>query len=257
MQTGLECIGDTDIFDVFEVLSLALESLATVSESFVLDISHMGVFSALLDSVTDSESFKRRFAKLVSEKNRHEAEALFSEYSIPAPKRELLFTLIDTYGSLDAVLSVLEPLCMGTDAEGAFLELSKLSELISGTGYADKVRFDFSVVNDMNYYSGIVFRGFLPGVYEGVLAGGEYGALMRRMGRKSSAIGFALYLDLLDELDSERSEYDVDVLLLYGENTDTASLTEKKRALIDMGKSVSLQREVPGKLRYRELVDLK
>ena len=109
----------------------------------------------------------------------------------------------------------------------------------------------------MNYYSGIVFRGFLPGVYEGVLAGGEYGALMRRMGRKSSAIGFALYLDLLDELDSGHSEYDVDVLLLYGENTDPVALTEKKRALIDMGKSVSLQREVPGKLRYRELVDLK
>jgi ATP phosphoribosyltransferase regulatory subunit len=49
MQTGLECIGDIDIFDVIEVINLGLKSLALISDSFTLDLSHMGVVSAILD----------------------------------------------------------------------------------------------------------------------------------------------------------------------------------------------------------------
>ena len=48
MQTGIECIGDTDISDIYEVVSLAAKSLATLSESFAMDISHMGIISSLI-----------------------------------------------------------------------------------------------------------------------------------------------------------------------------------------------------------------
>ena len=43
MQVGLECIGDIDEKEVCEVLSLAVKSLKTLSNEFVLDISHLAL----------------------------------------------------------------------------------------------------------------------------------------------------------------------------------------------------------------------
>ena len=45
MQTGLECIGDIDMYNICEVIMLAVESLSAISSDFVLDISHMGLIS--------------------------------------------------------------------------------------------------------------------------------------------------------------------------------------------------------------------
>ena len=64
----------------------------------------------------------------------------------------------------------------------------------------DKIRIDFSVINNMSYYNGIAFNGFIYGVSEGVLSGGQYDKLMNKMGKKSRAIGFAVYLDVLDRM---------------------------------------------------------
>ena len=119
-----------------------------------------------------------------------------------------------------------------------------------------KIRFDFSVVNNMNYYDGIVFKGFLYGICEGVLSGGEYGKLLSGMGRRSRAVGFALYLDLLSELDEERRECDVDSFILYSEKTSPIALADKKKALVGEGKSVSAGKVIPDKLRYRELIKM-
>ena len=51
MQSGVECIGDLDILDIYEVLLLSAESLSAVSDDFVIDISHMGLVSAVIDSL--------------------------------------------------------------------------------------------------------------------------------------------------------------------------------------------------------------
>ena len=59
----------------------------------------------------------------------------------------------------------------------------------------EKICVDFSVVNDMNYYNGIAFKGFVEGVPVGVLSGGQYDGLMKKMGKKANAVGFAVYLD--------------------------------------------------------------
>ena len=109
----------------------------------------------------------------------------------------------------------------------------------------------------MNYYNGIVFKGFLNGICEGVLAGGTYDKLMRKMGRKSKAVGFALYLDLLEDLKTPRNEFDIDVLLLYNNNTETKTILGCVQEQTSKGNSISAQKAVPDKIRYREIIDLR
>ena len=58
----------------------------------------------------------------------------------------------------------------------------------------------------MNYYNGIVFKGFVSGIPASVLSGGQYDNLMEKMGKKARAIGFAVYLDELERLDVEKAK---------------------------------------------------
>ena len=60
----------------------------------------------------------------------------------------------------------------------------------------------------MNYYNGVLFKGFAAGAPDSVLSGGQYDKLMQKMGRQAKGIGFAVYLDQLERL-SDREGRDV------------------------------------------------
>lgn len=257
LQTGLECIGDIDLYDIFEAVSLAAQSLALISSDFVLEISHLGILSALLNDAFGNEAFRREASHYIAEKNAHDLRRICNEQGIGEEQTEILCSFIGIYGDRETVLSRLEAVCKSEPAKQALQSMKALSALLSGTPHADKIHFDFSIVNDMNYYNGIVFKGFLSGICEGVLSGGQYDNLMHRMGRKSGAIGFALYLDLLEDLQTQKEDYDVDVLLLYDETTEKADIAFKVNQLTQKGKSVSVQKAVPQKLRFRQLLNMK
>ncbi len=257
MQTGLECIGDIDEYDVFEVITLAAKSLSVISDEYVLDISHLGILTSVLDRINPDAAFKREAAHYIAEKNTHDLVRICTENGVDSANADLLASLAGAYGSLSSIIELLEPICNSDDAISALSEIKALKEYITGTEFEDKIFFDFSIVNDMNYYNGIVFKGYLNGICEGVLAGGRYDKLMQKMGRSSGAIGFAIYLDLLEELKPVDGGYDVDILVIYDNKTDIKKLSDTTDKIISSGKSVSAQKCTPEKIRYKEVLDLR
>lgn len=250
MQAGLECIGDIDLYDIFEAVSLAAQSLALISEAFVLQISHLGVLSAVLEKISPDQAFRQKVIGCMKSKNPHDLSRLCQQYGVADTQ---LIQLLGAYGPRAKVLKQLENLDCG---EEALQELKALSALLDQLPWGDKIVFDFSAVNNMNYYNGIVFRGFLSGICESVLAGGQYDKLMQKLDRRAGAVGFAVYLDLLEQLPNEDTEYDVDVLLLYEEDTDKLAVAKAVAELTSAGKTVSAQKSTPPKLRYRALMKL-
>ncbi len=258
MQTGIECIGDVDAYDICEVVTLAAASLASIGPNYVLDISHLGVLSALLDDINPDETFRRAVATCMAERNPHDLARICAEANISAEDTAALVAFVDIHGDPDSVLARLAPIARLHDAATVALErLTLLRDHLRETPYAEHIRFDFSIMGDMNYYNGIVFCGFLDGICEGVLSGGQYNKLMHRMGRRSGAIGFALYLDLLEGLRADTPAYDVDVLLLYDKTISSAAVTERVAALRATGKTVSAQCAVPERLRAGEIMDMR
>ena len=256
MQVGLECIGDTDIIDTYEAIELAAKSLAIITENFVLDLSHLGILSRVLAWACDSKDFSKEATVFIAEKNCHELKKLCERYGICSNKADLVLELSGMYGNMDSVINRLRPICAKVGADGQYGEFETLCKLLSRSEYADRIRIDFSVVNNMNYYNGVVFKGFVEGIADGPLTGGEYGTLMKKMGKSAGAVGFAIYLDMLDELSLTQREYDVDTLIVYGEKSDTGAVIELKNKLISEGFSVSVQKSVPSKLRYKEIIKL-
>ena len=258
LQTGLECIGDLDTYDICEVVTLAAASLATVSEAYALDVSHMGILSAMLDEITSDTDLRREIARLIAEKNTHDLARACAEAAVSPEDTAALCDFVGIYGDMDTVLSRLAPLSRRFEAVSvAITELTALRDHLQATPVGDRVHFDFSIMNDMSYYNGVVFCGYLDGICECVLSGGQYNKLMKRMGRTSGAIGFALYLDLLEELEQSAPAFDVDALVLYDGTTPASAVNEAVQALRAEGKTVSAQRTVPEKLRYATLCDLR
>ena len=256
-QAGLECIGDVDLYDIFEVVSLAARSLALISEDYVLDVAHLGVLAAFMDEIGADDRLRREIAGCIAGKNRHELMHVCREHGVAEEWIGILCRFVGIYGDMEHVLAELGEICVCDSAKEALGQLRALSDLLRGAGLADHVRFDFSIVNDMNYYNGIVFKGFLSGICEGGLSGGQYDQLMRRLGRRSGAVGFALYLDLLEGLEPTGKDSDVDVLVLYHDRTDAAELVRTVQKLTGAGYCVSVQKAIPAKLRYRKLLDLR
>ncbi len=244
MQAGLECIGDLGEYEIAEVLMLARESLNLIGEEYVLELSHMGLVSAMLEENGLSEEQQSKALSFIHQKSAHELSSLGLSESALAK----LNALIECCGVPAEALAKLKPYLTGEAEKNAFEEFSRLCALLEKGGH---LRVDFSVGNDLKYYSGVVFKGYIEGIPAGVLSGGQYDKLLQKMGRKSGAIGFAVYLDLLEK--REEAEYDVDTVLLHGADADPAGLVAAAGQLSEAG-TLLVARTLPEQVRPRQLL---
>lgn len=250
MQTGLECVGDLGEYEMAEVVLLAVKSLALLEERYVLNLSHMGLIAAVLNGCGFPGQVKRQAMDCLRRKNAHELKALCGDQEDAWKKLE---ALVSCRGSGREVLGQLSRV-MTADAERQALgELESLWNILENAGQAEHVRLDFSVSSDLRYYSGVVFRGYLEGIPASILSGGQYDKLPQKMGRKSRAIGFAIYLDLLQERGQDDSAYDLDTLILHDGSVDTAVLTQAAEKAARKG-SVLVARTEPRDRTWKNLV---
>ncbi len=256
MQTGLECIGNIDVYNIFEVISLAAKSLGAISESFVLDLSHIGIVSAVLESLGCSRETGKKILTCIGEKNQSGIEKICSENDISKEGCEKIISLVGTYGKIEKVIPQLKDICDTDELKSALAEFESICSLLVASEIGEKINIDFSIATDMRYYNGVVFQGFVENVPTGVLSGGQYDNLMKKMGRKSGAIGFAVYLDTLERLNLTAKKFDVDCVLLYDENCEATELANAVNKLVADGKNVMAQRNVPENIKYRQLLKL-
>lgn len=256
MQMGLECIGDIDSYSVSEVIALAAESLGTISDSYVLDISHMGFVSGILKEAGFADDETALVLSAISEKNMPYLTAICSQKQLPTDMTDKILGLINIYGTISDVIGRLDAISTNDETDAALSELKAVCSVLKKTGSADNIRIDFSVVNDMNYYNGLVFRGYIEGIPTGVLSGGQYDKLMTKMGKKSKALGFAVYLDLLEMLDLGKNDYDADILIIYGDDNPPAEVYSKAQQYTDDGKNVLVLKNVPDNIRCKEIINL-
>ena len=247
MQCGLECVGDLGSYEIAEVLLLAAKSLNALGGEFVLDVSHMGLVSAVLES--SGIASKKQALRHLSQKSSHELRDLCEAEGADFEK---LGALVNLYGDPAAVIGKLKSL-LTTDAEKAALqELEMLCSLLHSQGFGTNVRVDFSVGSVMKYYSGVVFKGYLSGIPAPVLSGGQYDKLLQKMHRSSRAIGFAVYADLLQRREEQQR---VDTLILHDGNADPMALIEAAQEAAKSG-TVLVTTKLPEDRTWNKLIEM-
>ncbi len=257
MQVGLEYIGEADEYATLEILLLAQKSLNAISENYIMDVSHMGFVAGLLEEAALSYAQEKEVLRCISEKNIHGVRGVCQKADLSEEMTKRLEALAGLYGGLEETLEQAKALCCNEKMELAAKELESILRCLKIGGNEKNVNLDFSIVNGLDYYNGIIFQGFIQGVPSSILSGGRYDNLLRKMDKDADAIGFAVYLDLLERFESIEKEYDVDTLLLYEDGVDTAALAKAAQMLTDNGQSVLVQKKNTGNVKYKQLLCMK
>lgn len=202
MQTGVECFGKVELAEICEVIGLAAKSLKMLSADAVLALSDLGVLEEIIGkTVWDGEKERLLYAA-IGEKNLPEIERICLEANCSQAGEELK-QILSLHGNAADILPELDVILAHNKA---YLRLREVLTALSKTDLFDAIRIDFSVTGDTHYYNGIIFKGFIKDIPVDVLSGGQYDRLMRRIGRHSNAIGFAVYTDALDRIDLSQND---------------------------------------------------
>ncbi len=253
MQVGLEFIGKLDLYSLYEVVCLAKKSLEAVSKNYILEISHMGFILGILESEEISYGLRENLLKCISEKNVCEIEKMCKDASCSSEYVERVIKLTALGGSFSDVLNSAEGLVCNTKTQDAVNELKQLYNTFVSLGEENNISLDFSVVNDMSYYNGIVFNGYIENIPYSVLSGGRYDNLLRKFNKDVDAIGFAVYVDVITSYITDKNEYDTDIVIIY-ENADVSALLKAIQMFTQSGQSVRVQRAVPKDIKYKQLL---
>ena len=231
MQTGLECIGHVDLYATGEVLMLAHESLSLIHPDSLLVLSHMGLLTGLLESVGIDPDGAAELLDAIKGKNRGGIRSYCTENGIPDASAEALCQFAGLYAPIEIALPEIKSLIVGEKMQASYDQLCAICEMMREYGMTERTYLDFSIVNDLQYYSGVIFQGYVNGLSDAILSGGRYDRLLAKMGKQGGAIGFAVYLSLLERLRDGGREYDADTLLLYDRAADALSVMRAVKEL--------------------------
>ncbi|MBQ7809467.1 MAG: ATP phosphoribosyltransferase regulatory subunit, partial [Clostridia bacterium] len=217
--------------------------------------SHMGFISSLVSEYIPNE-YTKELLELISQKNSPQAEALLTEIGVEEDVKNALLTLTSLYMPLAEALDAIKPLILNDDMNEAYNELKSLSSLMMHYGI-ENLYLDFSVINDMRYYNGIIFSGYIKGISDKVLSGGRYDNLLKRMKKQAGAIGFAFYLDTLEQLVNTSGENAVDTLVVYDENVAPEAVIKAMEKAVAEGKTAKAVKSSDADIKANETVDLR
>lgn len=217
-QAGVELIGAPGSAADAEAVALAVAALRSLNlPGFKVTVGHIGFFRGLLEALALPQKSAERIRSAVDRKSEAELEAVLREaVNLPPMVRRAVLALPRLAGD-SRVLDEAEAFCLNSRMMAALTNLREVSGQLDAYGVADSVAYDLAEVRDLDYYTGVTFEGFAPGIGFGLISGGRYDDLLGHFGPPFPAVGWALTLDrvlLARELQGyRRDEPTPDVLL--------------------------------------------
>ena len=190
-QVGIELVGSDSIVSDCEVLLMALESMKESGVSgYSMGIGHMDITLGLLHELIEDDEMRDTVKDLMIKKDIVSLESL-----LPEGVREKILTLASRNGGSDYVEMI-----KGYSSRASFLQaierLETIYEVLKELGYKDSIFFDFSILGDFDYYTGLVFEGYADGIGISIVNGGRYDNLIQEYYNPMPAVGFAITVDL-------------------------------------------------------------
>ncbi len=193
-QAGIELIGSGDLAGDCEAMELAAESLARLSDGFRLELCHIGYFKALVEALDTDEETAEQIRLAVETKNYGRLNDLLRAFPDTGAVRALR-RLPALFGGPE-VLEAAAALFDGGTAGEALARCREVYAFLQDLGLGDAVMLDLGLVGQVEYYTGLVIRGYFDGIGEPVLSGGRYDQLCGTFGEPHPAVGFAVDMEL-------------------------------------------------------------
>lgn len=220
-QCGVELLGAQGLRADVEVLALAADSLRAAGlTDFHIEVGHVGFFHDLAHALQLPQEDTETIRGLIEGKNFAALADFLAPYANTVPGRAL-DRLPYLFGGAE-VLDEAEELFPNSDAVSY---LRQVHSALDSAGYGGDFRFDLGLVHQIDYYTGVVFRGYAMGAADAVLSGGRYDRLLAAFGPDEPATGFAVDVDAVVGCLPPVETPSVDLLIHYDPDCLAAALT--------------------------------
>lgn len=218
MQAGIEVLGIGGVKNDLEILITAFETLNACSRDFRIEISYAGLFKTLIEQLKATDEEKEEIRLLIESKNYGSLNSILDELE-ESNITKAIKLLPRLFGS-EEVFEQAYKICPDYKFKSQLDYLKKIYIILKESGYANGLIVDLGLVHRNDYYSGIVFSGYISGVADSVLKGGRYDKLGASFGMSKPAIGFGVDVDALAMLALENNEIntDDDTVLIHCDN---------------------------------------
>ena len=237
-QCGAELIGSGSIRSDLEIMEMAASSLERISDGagYRLELCHIGYFKALMESLGADEETQEEIRRNIEQKNFASLNDLLEQFP-NNPSAAALKYLPRLLGG-EEVFEQAYALFDDKNARESLDYLRNIYNSLQQLGLGDKVIIDLGLVNQAEYYTGIIFRGYFDAVGEPVLSGGRYDNLLNDFGTDLPAIGFAVNVDLASSIAEKHPPMTADVLVMAADDTYLVKTIQYRKQLIAKGQIV-------------------
>ena len=191
-QSGIEILGGERTAADYEALSLAAQALFAIDQDFTLEIGESGIFQTVVEDLNLPEDKSEQIHSLIESKNFPALNEALAGMSGSAA--EAVRALPSLFGESE-VFAEAEKYMYSKELRTKLSGLRATYEALCSMGYSDRIKVDLGLAHKKNYYTGILFRGYVEGYGLPVLSGGRYDDLLGDFGRNAAAVGFAINVE--------------------------------------------------------------
>ena len=259
-QAGCEILGINSPEADAECVAMAIKAIrATGIEEFQIDIGQVAFFKGLMEETGLLPDEAEAVRELIDLKDFVGVEQILIKHQVKEQIKRILLDLPGLFGTKD-ILGRIDEAAIGKKASDALANLRTVLEILEERGLSRYVSVDLGMVQSLNYYTGLVFRGYTYGVGFPVLSGGRYDNLISRFGMDCPATGFSMGINLilmaLDRQKKNGKHLPAGAFILYAAETrkEAGLLCD---SLIEKGVAAELDMGVGSEEKAREYAKAK
>ncbi|TGY42672.1 ATP phosphoribosyltransferase regulatory subunit [Clostridium sartagoforme] len=198
---GIELINKENEFADLEALIIAIEALkATGAKNFKIEIGEVNFFKAAIEALDIAEKDKLSLSILIEKKKIEELKKFLKRLDVEDNIKKTFYKLPLLFGEGVEILEKYKELAFNTKMINCINYLENIYKRLEALGYEEYITFDLSITPRLNFYTGIIFRGYIEGSGGIVLSGGRYDDLIDSVKKGFKAIGFSINVDELSSI---------------------------------------------------------
>ncbi len=197
-QVGIELIGENSVEADAEVIRIAIETIAGAGlKKFQVDIGQVAYFMGLVKQAELDDKQIDILREYINDKDFVAIETFVDTLQMSESLKKIFLDMPTKFGSISVVEEALKDSNLNQQSKDALENLKQVYHILQEYGLEEYVSVDLGMVPHLDYYTGIIFKGFTYGVGFPICSGGRYDNLMEKFGRSMPATGTAIGVERL------------------------------------------------------------
>ena len=215
-QAGIELIGNGGTDADAEVIEIAIEALLKFGvKDFQIDMGHADYYKGLAEIAGLDPIVSDKLRANINDKDFVAIEGILDGIDIDEKLKEVFMELPKMFGGIETAVAAAKNPIIGEKSRAALENLISVYEILKGKGLDKYISTDLGMVPNLDYYTGIIVKGFAKGVAFPICSGGRYENLTEKFGKALPATGIAIGIervmtalsDIRERNDENASEY--------------------------------------------------